>query len=122
MIEITLVAQQARDVPELFCTEWFPHDVRPEYPGYYEVRNSVYTDNRHSAHLTGSPFRYWTGELWTSYQGDPTPSIFGRFETHQWRGLKKKYGSETELGLAVSDYYNNLNWKGNRELQERRAS
>lgn len=117
-----LVCRQARDVPEILCAEWQPHNAKPERVGYYEVRNTKPgVDNRHSCYLSGSPFRYWDGTEWLAMKGDLRPSIFGHYTDHQWRGLKQRFNTPEELGLAVSDYHNNLVWKGNRELADRQA-
>lgn len=117
-----LVAPEARDVPEIFTTEWLPYDVHPSHAGYYEVRSTIHTDGRYKSHLTGSPFRYWNGEQWLPYKGDSTESIFGKYPTHQWRGLRRQCATAHDLRDALGDYYQRLNWRGNRELEERNSA
>lgn len=117
-----MICRQARDVPEIFCGDWQPYNVRPTHVGYYEVRNTKpNVDGRHSCYLTGGPFRYWDGTNWLPMKGDDRPSLFGQFTDHQWRGLKQRFNTPEELGLAVADYHNNLVWKGNRELADRQT-
>lgn len=68
-------------------TPWFSRGARPSRIGFYEVRNSYRTHWRHA--LTGYPTRYWDGANWRVGEGDRI-SIFGKHDSHQWRGLVDK--------------------------------
>lgn len=65
-------------------TPWYPRGAKPRRKGYYEVRNSRLVHWRHT--LVGRPTRYWDGSNWRIDKGDRI-SIFGRHDSHQWRGL-----------------------------------
>lgn len=70
-------------------TEWFENDVSPVYHGYYEVRNSGVWTRRNklvSGFVNGRQCRYWDGETWLTEEFG-SKSIFGRCNSHQWRGL-----------------------------------
>jgi hypothetical protein len=71
-------------------TEWFPGNVKPVRPGFYEVRNDPATapSTRSQMYLTGRR-RYFNGETWRGGWLGEIVSIFGRHPSHQWRGLTK---------------------------------
>lgn len=118
-----LVCREARNVPELFCSEWNAHNVKPEHVGYYEVRNTnPRVDRRFSSYLSGTPFRYWDGTHWLPSMGDSRPSIFGQYVDHQWRGLRQEYKTPEELQRALDNYYNDLTKKGNRDVADRQSA
>lgn len=73
-------------------TPWFPGDMEPVRKGWYEVR-AVGLNHRHRGHLSGRPFRYWTGHRWMTASPNLSwafSSIFGSDPAHQWRGLAEK--------------------------------
>lgn len=74
-------------------TPWFPASVKPARKGWYEVGSAKVLHHRSPGHLTGRPFRYWTGHRWVTASPSASwsfTSIFGEHSAHQWRGLAKK--------------------------------
>lgn len=72
-------------------TDWFPANaINPARIGYYEVGHSKPMHHSSSFRLTGYPTRYWNGKNWIAWGVDGKVSIFGRHETHQWRGLARR--------------------------------
>lgn len=60
-------------------TDWYPAQIKPVRPGWYEVRGSA---------LTSAPFRYFDGRYWYAWPRCELRSIFGRHSSHEWRGVR----------------------------------
>lgn len=71
-------------------TPWFSGNVKPARVGFYEVGHSRPLHHNNRLHLTGYPTRFWNGYNWITDDLFDKPSIFGKHETHQWRGLAQR--------------------------------
>jgi hypothetical protein len=69
-------------------TDWLPGSTLPALPGYYEVRNNRSLPACHHWRLVGKNQRYWDGSIWLCWKDGPA-SVFGRHETHEWRGQRR---------------------------------
>jgi len=69
-------------------TDWYPASVLPVREGFYEVRNNRVLGSRSKAKLVGRKTRYWTGSMWLT-QVDGQSSIFGKHDSHEWRGVRR---------------------------------
>ena len=65
-------------------TDWFPPDVKPVRPGWYQ---SVYCDFLPNKKLRSDWNMYWDGEKWFLKKN----SLLLRNQNRWWRGLTKPF-------------------------------
>lgn len=90
---------------------WLPASCLPVRPGHYEVGHDPRTEpgRRSQMHLIGRT-RYFDGAVWLTGMGKHDgPTIFGKHESHQWRGLTKKAYDQAVKRMKTAELVTAIN-------------